>query len=72
MSQTAENATHWLHCTHVTNGRSRVDYRMPCHVLGVTPRGFLKVRVFGERFWKDRLHKSRVRYVSAGRVSKKV
>ena len=62
-------ATHWLHCRHVCNWVR--EYRMPCTVLKEMPDGRLKVVVFGDRFWAGRQDKSRVRYVSAGRVTEK-
>lgn len=64
----ADNATHWLSCTHSLNSRSKIHYRMPCHILKTMPDGRLKVLVFGERY-RGSLDKSRTRYVPAYRVA---
>ena len=64
---TADNATHWLLCTHSLNRRSKIHYRMPCHVMKAMGDGRLKVMVFGDRYW-GRTDQSRIRYVSADRV----
>lgn len=63
--QTYDNAQHLLKCVHFY-GRGRYDYLMPCHVLKTMPNQRLKVRVFGNRFFKD--DTSRVRYVESYRV----
>jgi hypothetical protein len=67
MTQTAANATHLLECSHHLGSNVR-EYTMPCHILGTTPKGRLKLLVFGELYWKGREHVSKVRYVEAARV----
>lgn len=67
----ATNATHWLSCTHSLNSRTKIYYQMPCHVLKTMPDGRKKILVFGERYWKDKQHLSRIRYVPATRISQK-
>lgn len=67
MTFTAENATHLLECSHHLGTNVR-EYTMPCHVLSTTPKGRLKLLVFGEMYWKGREHVSKVRYVEADRV----
>lgn len=63
-----DNATHLLACVHAI-GPSRKAYLMPCHILKVMPDGRLKLRVYGERYWKDdRKDKVNVRYVKANYV----
>lgn len=69
MELTAENATHLLLCRHAV-GRNGKDYVMRCHVLKTMPDGRLKLRVYGERYWKDTEHKVSVRYVEPWRVIK--
>lgn len=63
---TAANATHELICQHVC--RWTKTYAMRCHVLKTMPDGRLKLKVFGDRNWKNRDHISRIRYVEADRV----
>lgn len=41
---------------------------MPCVLLKTMPDGRVKIRVFGDRDWKNTQHLSRIRYVSANRV----
>lgn len=41
---------------------------MPCIPLKVMPGGRMKIKVFGDRNWKDAQHLNRIRYVSASRV----
>lgn len=62
------NATHVLHCRHV-QGKNSLDYGMRCHVIKSMPDGRLKIQVFGDRYWKDKEHVSRIRYVNPHRVS---
>ena len=61
--------THLLSCSHVIGG-NRKRYSMPCDVIAVMPDGRVKVRVYGDRNWKNTQDKSRVRYVDASRVSR--
>ncbi len=60
-------ATHRLKCRHCI-ARNGFDYTMPCIVLGRTKSRFLKIVVFGERYWKNREHIKRIRYVAPWRV----
>lgn len=64
-----DEARHLLACRHqiCRNGR---DYYMRCDILKVMPDGRLKVRVWGDRYWKS--EKNRIRYVEASRVYKRV
>jgi len=54
-----------LKCAHQV-GRSRHEYLMECDVLKRMPDGRLKIRVYGDRFWKR--DKQRIRYVESVRV----
>lgn len=69
MSMNYENATHLLRCVHAI-GDSRKHYQMRCHVLKAMPDGRLKLMVFGDRYWRNTGHLSRVRYVHPSRVTK--
>ncbi len=60
--------THWLLCSHCV-GRGRSYYHMPCLVLKAMDDGRVKIKVFGDRDWKDTYHKERIRYVQANRVT---
>jgi len=62
-------ATHQLKCWHCMNRKQRHTYYMPCLILKEVHPGFLKVIVFGNRYW-GRYHKKRIRYVPEWRVSK--
>lgn len=64
---TSENATHLLECYHCCRWVKR--YHMRCHILKEMPDGRLKLKVFGDRNWRDMEHKSRIRYVPAHRVT---
>lgn len=64
------NATHELLCSHAIGRRAVSHYCMRCHVLKVMPDGRLKVRVYGERNWKGKEDKWRIRYVDSDRVTK--
>lgn len=64
----ASNATHLLQCRH-SFGRGNTYYKMRCHVLKTMPDGRLKVRVYGNRYWKDTDHIVNVRYVESSRVT---
>lgn len=70
MDRTAYNATHWLRCTHSLNSISKIHYHQPCHVLKDMGDGRKKILVFGDRH-TGQLHKSRIRYVPAGRLIKR-
>ena len=59
--------THLLRCAHAI-GLSRYEYSMPCIVLGKTKSGRTKIRVFGNRYWKNTSHRSRIRYVWGSRL----
>ena len=56
-----------LICRHV-NGRAITNYTMNCEVMKTMPDGRLKIKVYGERFWRDRKDKIKIRYVDADRV----
>ncbi|BEI26613.1 hypothetical protein KKIDH5335_49450 (plasmid) [Vibrio fluvialis] len=66
---TADNATHLLWCRHAV-GQNGKDYQMRCHVLKTMPDGRLKLRVYGDRYWKNTEHVVRTRYVNSDRVIK--
>lgn len=63
-----KDATHVLWCRH-QSGNHFQDYTMPCIVLGETLKRKLKIIVFGERWWKNKEHKKRIRYVPKYRVN---
>ena len=56
-------ATHVLKCCHAMNSQQRYYYTMPCIILGRTPSRKLKAVVFGARYWKNKEHMKRIRYV---------
>lgn len=62
-------ATHYLRCSHVYNGKSRHSYLMKCLLLGTTTGGKAKVLVFGYRYFADTYDVQRVRYVPMGRLT---
>ena len=62
-----ENATHELQCRHAIRSHGKTYY-MRCHVLKTMPDGRLKLRVYGDRYWKDTRDTVKVRYVYAWRV----
>lgn len=59
--------THFLECRHCI-GKTRRDYAMPCIPLKSMSGGRVKIKVFGDRDWKDTQCSSRIRYVLASRV----
>lgn len=63
----ADNATHYLQCRHCIGPNCR-SYVMRCHVLKTMADGRLKVKVYGDRHWKDRGGLSKIRYVDSSRV----
>jgi len=64
------DATHELKCSHCI-GRSRHNYVMPCIHLSTTKSGMCKIVVFGDRDWKARSDKKRIRYVPPWRLIEK-
>ena len=67
-------ATHCLSCVHAI-GKSRYYYYMPCIILKYMKDthtneydGRVKIRVFGDRYWKRGQDKSRIRYVARSRL----
>jgi len=57
----------YLECRHCI-GPNCTDYIMACDVLKETKKGKMKIRVYGERNWKNKDHISRIRYVDKSRV----
>lgn len=70
MQLTVENSTHLLKCRHCVGSNCKTYY-MPCQILKTMPNGRLKLAVFGDRYWKNKDHICRIRYVDANRVRKK-
>lgn len=68
MTNGVSRATHYLRCRHCI-GKAVHDYRMPCLILKKMPDGRVKVLVFGDRYWADREHIERVRYVDRQRLT---
>ena len=62
-----ENATHELECRHAI-GQNGKTYYMRCHIIKTMPDGRLKLRVYGDRNWRDTGHIVKTRYVEAYRV----
>ena len=68
LKQQPENwqGRHLLRCTHSLNSESKILYWMYCDVLGMTPSGRLKIKVYGYR------HRSvdgeKIRYVHKRKV----
>ncbi len=70
---TVEDATHRLSCSHCPNGSDQpcIDYTMPCIPLeSLEGKVWVRVLVFGERYWKDRYHKRRIRKVQTWKLQK--
>lgn len=63
-----ENANHLLNCTHRV-GKSGTIFQMKAELLKTMPDGRVKIRVYGDRFWNNSEHKSRIRYVEASRIA---
>jgi len=59
--------THFLSCVHAI-GKNRYYYFMPCDILKCMKDGRVKIRVFGDRYWKRDREKSRIRYVERNRI----
>ena len=57
---------HLLACAHQI-GKNRQEYFMRCEIIKEMPDDGLKVKVFGDRFWKGS-NKTSIRYVNASRV----
>lgn len=58
----------YLRCVHAV-GPNRKVYHMKCDVLKTMPDGKrVKVRVYGERNWRDKSHLVKVRYVDKDRI----
>lgn len=62
-----ENAKHLLSCRKAI-GQNGIDFDMKAELLKTMPDGRLKIRVFGDLYWKNTEHKHRIRYVEAYRV----
>lgn len=56
-------ATHRLRCCHKVGRGPGYNYTMPCIVLGRTKSGKTKIVVFGDRYWKGKDRRKRIRYV---------
>lgn len=66
-SLNAENATHFLSCRHAIGSGGKY-YQMRCHILKTMPDGRLKLRVYGDRYWKGTDHIVKIRYVESYKV----
>ena len=66
-SEIPEDATHFLECSHCI-GRNGKTYFMPCKILKDMGDGRWKIKVWGDRYWLDTYHLSRIRYVNKNRV----
>lgn len=62
-------ATHKLKCRHAV-GRNGSNYTMFCIVLRKTKSGRIKIVVFGDRFWRNRENRKRIRYVEKQQLFK--
>ena len=60
-------ATHKLKCRHQI-GSSGFDYYMFCRLLGKTKSGNLRILVFGDRYWVNKSHVKKIRYVRRHRI----
>ena len=71
---TIKDATHVLECRHCNNGPNQPckEYTMDCIPIKDMGDGRAKVLVFGDRNWKWRDYKKRIRYVDAKRLVPKV
>ena len=61
-------ATHKIRCCHKVGRGNGVYYTMPCIILGETKSARLKIIVFGSRYWLNKEHIKRIRYISKSRV----
>jgi len=60
-----------LKCRHCCNGKKQPPhyYKMKCNLIKEMSDGRVKVKVFGNRNWRDTEDKSsRIRYVKAGNL----
>lgn len=63
-----EEATHYLICTQ-NRGDASLIYYMRCLPIGVSSKSNkTKIIVFGERFYENRDHKKRIRYVNESQL----
>lgn len=61
------DATHYLRCSHCL-GLNRFDYQMKCLPLKDMGDGRMKLLVFGERYWINKDHIKRIRYMPKWRI----
>lgn len=67
-TRNAHQALHVLNCKH-SLGRVTYQYTMKCVPLKIMPDKLrVKICVFGERYWKGRSERKRIRYVPIYRV----
>ena len=62
-----DEATHRILCRHCC-GRAIHHYSMRCIPVNRTKSGNWKIIVFGDRYWSDKTHIKRIRYVPAIRL----
>lgn len=67
---TVNDATHDLRCSHCI-GNNRFTYHMDCLILKDMGDGRVKLLVFGERYWINRDHTKRIRYLPEWRIKLK-
>lgn len=63
----------WLRCSHCV-GVNCKEYLMKCDVLKAMPDGRVKIKVYGDRYWKPVEGgevKTSIRYVDSYRIYKK-
>lgn len=65
--ETIKDATHYLKCRHAIGGHG-FNYGMDCLILKDMKDGRVKILVFGDRYWKNKDHIKRIRYVSKRRI----
>jgi len=59
---------HLLKCKHCVGSNCK-QYYMVCDILKRMPDGRLKVKVYGDRYWRDSTNITKIRYVEAWRVT---
>ncbi len=67
---TVDDATHIVHCRHCVTATQCEDYTMLCIVLDRRDGKHVRVLVFGDRYWKNKKHIRRIRYIQNWKLTK--
>ena len=61
--------SHYLNCVQAS-GKSKMPYQMKCFALKFMSDNWVKIVLYGERFWVTKRHSRRIRYVDKSRLEK--